>query len=272
MKRRKFIYSSAFASCLLAHNALGFSLSQSQNTKTSASQPLIARLGLVTSCPINTLANFYGETLGLDIIYCSDLELSILAGKTIIDFHLTNVSPAPFYHFAFNIPENKIEQALLWQRTRTEIISTPRQLMDDNYSDDVRHFRHWNAHSIFFHDPAGNLLEYIARHDLNNAESGSFSSKDILCASEIALLVDDAPHTAANLNKILNLEDYKNTSEFFKPIGDENGLLLVMKNGRSWKRHTENPIFPLAHKTTIHLSKSQSMLHQIESLPYTIHY
>jgi catechol-2,3-dioxygenase len=35
---------------------------------------------------------------------------------------------------------------------------------------EVVDYSHWNAHSIFFLDPAGTVVEYIARHDLKNAD------------------------------------------------------------------------------------------------------
>ena len=40
---------------------------------------------------------------------------------------------------------------------------------------DIVDYSHWNAHSIFFLDPGGNVVEYIARHDLKNGAPGAFS-------------------------------------------------------------------------------------------------
>jgi catechol-2,3-dioxygenase len=96
----------------------------------------------------------------------------------------------------------------------------------------VVHFRHWDAHSIFFWDPAGNLVEHIARHTLGNAAEGPFTSADILCASEIGLIVDDVAAAAGTLRRAFGLGDYRGVSDRFNALGDENGLLLVMKRGR----------------------------------------
>ena len=74
-------------------------------------------------------------------------------------------------------------------------------------------FSHWNAHSVFFYDPAGNVVEYIARHDLKNAAPGGFGSADILYASEIAWIVDDVAATASTLKKVVGIDQYRGASE-----------------------------------------------------------
>ena len=80
--------------------------------------------------------------------------------------------------------------------------------------------------------PAGNVVEYIARHDLKNGDSGPFGWADILYASEIGLIVDDVAATAAKVTDVAAVTQYKGGSDQFMAMGDEYGLLLVMKRGR----------------------------------------
>ncbi|MEL6823521.1 MAG: hypothetical protein AAFP70_17315, partial [Calditrichota bacterium] len=124
---------------------------------------------------------------------------------------------------------------------------------DPNYPNDVRHFRHWNAHSLFFWDPAGNLVEYIARHDMDNDAEGEFSINDIHYASEIGFIVEDQQKAARQLNEALGLEAYPKDTNFWWAMGNENGLLLCLPKGREWglfegrtQTFTEFPV-----KTTI---------------------
>jgi catechol-2,3-dioxygenase len=112
------------------------------------------------------------------------------------------------------------------------LLPIPERLRDPKFPDDIVDYRHWNAHSIFFLDPAGNVVEYIARHDLKNAAEGGFSSADILYASEIGLIVDDVPTTASKLKEVVGEDQYRGGSDQFTALGDEHGLLLVMKRGR----------------------------------------
>ncbi len=199
---------------------------------------------------IAALETFYGESLGLPTQREGD-EVAIDAGATRIVFTAVTTG-RPFYHFAFNIPENNLESAVQWQKKRTELVRR------DNR--DVVHFAKWNAHSVFFLDPAGNLLEYIARHDLKNANKGDFSVADILYASEIGLVVDDIPRTVAAAKAQLNLGIYRDNSQSFASIGDEHALLVVVKRNRKWFPARKRPakVFPLT--ATIRGAQERSLV------------
>ena len=212
----------------------------------------ILHLDLVTGASLNELKKFYTSTLGLPLIVEQVDQFAFKAGETTIRFiKTTEAGTMPFYHFAFNIPENKILKAREWQLKRTALSATPSQLIDTAYPKDIRHFQHWNAHSVFFWDPAGNLVEYIARHDLKNSAEGEFSSKDILCASEIAFIVNDTEAIAEEIRSSFALDQYKNGDANFRAIGDENGLLLVIKKGRVWESHTNISKAPDTIKTSV---------------------
>jgi catechol 2,3-dioxygenase-like lactoylglutathione lyase family enzyme len=195
--------------------------------------PRIRRLELASSAPVAEMKEFYHQVLGLRVSDEKADRLTVAAGGTPITFVTSTADDGkPFYHFAFNIPENKIVAAHGWQKKRTPLLPIPKTLRDPKYPDDVVDYSHWNAHSIFFFDPAGNVVEYIARHDLKNAAPGEFGSADILYASEIAFVVDDVAATAAKLKEVAGVASYKGASDQFAAVGDERGLLLVMKRGR----------------------------------------
>lgn len=190
-------------------------------------------LELHTSAPLPAMKAFYHQTLGLRVLEEKADRLTLGAGESRLTFvPATQENGKPFYHFAFNIPENKVLSARTWQLERTPLMPIPPRLRDPAYPDDVVNYSHWNAHSLFFFDPGGNVVEYIARHDLKNAAPGPFTSRDMLCLSEIGLIVDDVLATAENLKGVLKLNQYRGGSEQFTALGDEHGLLLVMKRGR----------------------------------------
>jgi catechol-2,3-dioxygenase len=176
----------------------------------------------------------------------------------------------PFYHFAFNIPENKIVKALEWQKARTPLLFIPDQNRAAGYPPEVVDYSHWNAHSIFFLDPAGNVVEYIARHDLKNADSSSFSLMDILYASEIGLIVDDVPRTAERLKDWAAVPQYRGGSDQFMALGDEHGLLLVMKRGRVID-FTSNPHNGVrVYRTGVTVRGPKTAKHQLADYPYDV--
>ena len=228
MNRCDFLATSASAALLAMMNVHEVLAAEPLSREHHSKKPLIHSLRLLTTSPLSDLSRFYGKVLGLPFS-TNDKSLTIRAGQSTITFTKVEAVERPFYHFAFNIPENKIEMAFAWQRSRTPIIHPN----PDGPRDAITHFRHWNAHSIFFLDPAGNLVEYIARHDLQNRTEGEFSINDLQYVSEIGFIVDDTEETGATIKKSLNLDSYR-PSENFMPIGDEYGLLLMIHTGRVW--------------------------------------
>lgn len=231
----------------------------------SEKRPLINSLRLLTTSPISELKNFYEKVLGLPVSSVQDQSLTVQAGKSVITFIKTDAESRPFYHFAFNIPENKIEKAFAWQRNRTPVIHPN----PSGQRDAIVNFRHWNAHSIFFLDPAGNLLEYIARHDLKNRADGEFSISDILYVSEIGLIVDNVGQTGATIQDSLNLSSYR-PSENFIPIGDEYGLLLMIQKGRVWSSNPNQTNQVGVFKTSVSISHPAASGWKSTEYPYEI--
>jgi hypothetical protein len=201
-------------------------------------EPRLLSLELLTSAPLERMKAFYHQTLGLRVLEAQPDRLTIGADQTRLTFVMAGPDGGnPFYHFAFNIPENKIRAAHTWQKERTELLPIPAGLRDPRYPDDIVNYSHWNAHSLFFYDPGGNVVEYIARHDLDNGAAGPFGSEDLLYASEIGLIVDDVPAAASKLKEIAGVDQYGGGSDQFTALGDERGLLLVMKRGRILNFH-----------------------------------
>lgn len=99
---------------------------------------------------------FYKNTLQLNVIKPNEKTISVETGTTKLIFEQTNNAQKPFYHFAFNIPSNKIEEALKWLKSKVEL------LWIEDYENCIAEFTNWNARSIYFLDPGGNIVELIA--------------------------------------------------------------------------------------------------------------
>lgn len=206
-------------------------------TASPPGQPRMARLRLRSHVLLD-MATFYHSTLGLPVTTLDGGGISVKCGQTAIEFVPAENGAQPFYHFAFNIPHNKLDKAIEWMKPRHPLF-----VRDDGSV--IFHFDRWDAHAIYFIDPSGNIVEFIARHTLKNDAPGSFGVEDILYASEIGVVTPDVGATAGELKRGLGLNDYKFTSDGFHPVGDEHGLFIVFKLGRTWltsKRTTE--VFP----------------------------
>jgi hypothetical protein len=116
----------------------------------------------------------------------------------------------------------------------------------------------------------GNLLEYIARHDIQNAAGGDFSVKDILYASEIGLIVDDVITSGNVLQKEMGLTQYRDAAPGFWPIGDESGLLLMIRKGRIWSGHPDQPNETDTFKTAMTIRTDKKINWELPGYPYNI--
>src|SRR5438552_5474144 len=118
---------------------------------------------------------FYVDVLHLPGVMSGD-TLSLQAGSSKLTFRQTSGGPSGVYHFAFNIPENRFEEAKAWTSRRVPLIRS-------GAGEDSFHFETWNAHSFYFRDPANNILEFIARHNLENGSDRPFDEQSLLCIS-----------------------------------------------------------------------------------------
>ena len=75
---------------------------------------------------------FYTGTLGLPLVDERDRHITIQAGETQLVFTQVVDGSEPYYHFAFNIPENKLAQAKEWLAARH--VSLSKEDADNWYS------------------------------------------------------------------------------------------------------------------------------------------
>ncbi|UPZ14175.1 VOC family protein [Flavobacterium humidisoli] len=182
----------------------------------------------IQSNNIQQTALFYQDILELPIIEKKTNSITIKAGNSFLEF-VENAVFKSIYHFAFNIPENKLDEGIQWCRNKVDLIV----IEDQNV---ITNFENWNANAVYFYDNNGNLLEFIARNDLENSQTEAFSSKSILNISEIGIVNENPLELGKQLVAKHGLEFFsKNTnSELFAAIGDDEGLLIMVKPNRNW--------------------------------------
>ncbi|MCZ6574658.1 MAG: hypothetical protein O7C98_16010 [Planctomycetota bacterium] len=237
--RRYFLRRSAALFALMHLPGLGCGKTQPTTSRDrppeAASRGRFAHLKLHTH-RLDEQRAFYSKTLGLPVVAESKQSFTIEAGGTTLEFEQASDQAAPFYHFAFNIPENKLAKAKQWLIPRCPL------LRDSWTGADELFFEAWNAHATYFHDPAGNIVEFIARHTLQNARGGAFGVEDILYASEIGL-VGDQEQLGEQIMGALGVRRYHHSPMF---VGDEHGLFVLAPVGRPWipERVKAAAVFP----------------------------
>ena len=204
--------------------------------------------------------DFYANILELPTTLDSAI-LEVKAGKTVLRF---TQAPSEFkdaYHFAFNIPENQYQSAKDWISSRLSL------LRDKNGTEDFKS-QSWNSTSLYFLDAAGNVLEFIARHNLQNAATGEFNASQILNVSEIGLPSEDVITLADQLCTQLGLSVFKQEpNESFTPVGDDNGLLILPIKDRIWMPDSGVPakLLPVTVR-----GKANGREWEVRGVPYEI--
>ncbi|HSL47169.1 MAG TPA: hypothetical protein VK897_27265 [Anaerolineales bacterium] len=186
----------------------------------------ITRLELLTA-DLQAQRDFYADVLELPVSLTS-ASLEVQAGGTNLVFKQAWSDFDGAYHFAFNIPENQYDNAKRWIMSRLSL------LQDKTGKEDFES-KSWMSDSVYFLDTAGNVLEFIARHNLNNRVNEDFDSRKILNVSEIGLPSEDVVGLANELCTRLGLSVFKQEpNENFTPVGDDNGLLILPLKDRIW--------------------------------------
>jgi hypothetical protein len=196
----------------------------------------------IQSAIIPRLKEFYGVVLQLKIEEHAD-SLIIYFGESVLQIEEADEGE-PFYYFAINIPFNKIEEAREWLMKKVEL------LWMEDYKSDVADFINWHAKSVYFFDPAGNIVELIARFDLRNESREPFSSNHFLSISEIGIVFPEK-EIEKNTEAILKQTQLgyflkQSPMSHFKVVGDDEGLFIIVTEKRNWYP-TSKPsgIFPL---------------------------
>ncbi|MGP4059556.1 VOC family protein [Halobacillus sp. H74] len=179
---------------------------------------------------IKSMKHFYTDTLEMPLTKDTEESFQVAAGSSLLEFTSSNVEGDPFYHFAFDIPSNKFREAKAWVEAKVEL--------NDEDGEDEADFPHIPAHSLYFYDPAGNIVEFISRHSSADKSEEAFSHRSILRISEMSLTVEDAINTGQKLIN-LGLKERDNA-----PISDSSlnfmgksatsSFLLLIQPGRRW--------------------------------------
>jgi catechol-2,3-dioxygenase len=218
----------------------------------------IAELHLETGDP-DRLRTFYTQVLGLPLADAAPGRFGVQVGATRLVFQQGGDHR---YHVAINIPRNLYRQALDWMAERARL------LQDSAGSSEIA-FPTWNADSLYFHDPVGNIMELIARHNLPNDAADPFGPECLLGVSEIGLTVDDVRSVVGALENRLGFPVFDGAgSEVFCAVGDDHGLLIVVRRGHRWYPELTVPAEP--YPIMVVVQAENAFEYQLPELPYHI--
>jgi len=183
----------------------------------------ITQLSLPVSDPAASAA-FYRDVLQLPVA-----ATQVRIGWSLLDLVAANAAVGSV-HLAFNIPAARFDAACAWLSRRVPLLRDP--LGESRFALDAA----WQSQSVYFAGPDGAVLELIARKPLpaHAIADGAFSAAELLCISEIGLPSAQVPAVAAAAQQRMGLPPFMPVSDAFAPLGDHEGLLIVVDAQRRW--------------------------------------
>lgn len=169
---------------------------------------------------------FYADILGFETEQNSTNKITVKAGFTKLVFSEELESPE-LYHFAFLTPAGSVEACMQFVESR-EIELLPFE------GDKVIHFD--TGRSIYFFDADGNIAEFIERPSLDYPPKETFDINDVICLNEIGLPVQNTLEISHELMSSCSIRPInpKAWNENFCWVGDHEGAVIVVKEGRHW--------------------------------------
>lgn len=184
------------------------------------------------------MRRFYGNILELEITERMEDRFTVRIGSTDVTF-VAGDRPS-FYHFAINIPGNQFTMLKYWVKDRVP-------LNWDGGVDEV-YFRSFDADSMYFEDPAGNVIELIGRRKKDLF--GDVSPASFLNVSEVGLVSGDVAAVGHSLQKagipLRNGTEVDPDGLNFLGRGDS--FFVLVPQGRRW-----------------YFSKRDAEVHQLEA-------
>ena len=179
---------------------------------------------------LTDLRRFYGETLALPLHEVERERFTVSIGASELQFQ---TGAAAAQHFAFNIPSAQFAAAQRWLTERAPLLPLPQ-------GGHTMHWRAWNAHACYFRDPAGNIGELIARHNLTDGDKSLAGqpfdpATQLLGISEVGLALADVSAACRQIQDALGLPVWDaGDGVRFRAMGSEQGLLICVLRGHAW--------------------------------------
>jgi|SRR5690625_105978 len=186
---------------------------------------------------LKLLKRFYMNVMELEIIYSTDEEFTIHIGTSKLTFRKSEQNA--FYHFAINIPGNQFSLMKAWMKNKVT-------LNREGGRDEV-YFSSFNADSIYFEDPAGNIIELIGRR--HRDLFGHPSAASFLNISEVGIVTSAMIETGDKIQDLAKIplrqgtEINPNSLNFLGK--DETFIVLVPPERRWYFSQKYSKIYPL---------------------------
>lgn len=173
---------------------------------------------------LKQLKGFYGNVLGLTIVESGNEYFKLSVGTSTLTFQQS--TKKALYHFAINIPGNQFTLAKHWAKERVTL--NREDAVDEIY------YSRFDADAFYFEDPAGNVIELIARRNVD--KWSDFSIDSLLNLSEVSITTPFVQEVGEQIQDIGihvsgHVDIEPNELNF---LGSKNTFILLVPPNRRW--------------------------------------
>ena len=129
------------------------------------------------------------------------------------------------HHLAFDVPPESFDAHRDWLEERVPLLRS---------ADGTAEFEGppaWSSRSVYFEGPDRMVLELIARRE--RPRPGR-PVPHLVSVSEVGIAVPDVLQAVDELHRVLDATVLGDASAEFAPVGDHDGLLILVRPGRGW--------------------------------------
>jgi len=177
---------------------------------------------------------FWADTLGLGALDDGPERFTVAAGATRLTFEeVTGGSAAAEIglssaHVALDVPADDLDAARAWLAARVPLVT------DDDGAEVFDHPPDWASSAVYFLDPDGNVAELVGRRRRRLPSRGAFGPASLVGVSEVGIATPSVPELVGRLHAELGIGVWLGADERFATVGAEDGLFVVVAEGRSW--------------------------------------
>lgn len=191
----------------------------------------------IAAADLGAQRRFYAEVLGLPVQAAGD-GLIVQAGRSRLAMRPAPAGERPCYHIAFAVPFARLLAAHDYLAAHTPLVA-------DSAGATMIEHAGWGARACYFFDPAGNILECIARVDEPADDPAAPPAPAIQSIAEAGIVTGNVPETTSALCARLGAPIFSGAgSPDFTAIGDRHGLLIIVRQGRIWYPDTGRAAAP----------------------------
>lgn len=173
---------------------------------------------------LEDMKGFYEYQMGFRIVEEDSESFTLAIGSSTLIFRESERKAV--YHFAFNIPGNQFTLAKSWAASRVTL--NRQEGMNEIF------YANFNADAFYFQDPAGNVVEFIARRNIDRM--GDFTIDSLLNISEVSIttpFVEDIGELLEDMD--IPVRGNKGIEpKALNFLGREDAFILLVAPKRTW--------------------------------------